>query len=535
MKSISVLFAAGNIGHKFERVFDGLSAFEKSLEWACSVKSSLKTVVLTDLKNYPLVEDSLSSFLKDRKDLSKDLFKIVQNEDWTNSMVAKSIAEETAVLKADFAVFAWADTPFLNKALTEELIKNHVEYKAEYSFADGFSYGLTCEVVDKGVAAIIAELSKESLKATGDKKAERTALFSIMSGDINSFEIETLIADKDYRMLRLNLEASSKTGLFLCKTLYELAKDNSVNLKNGDFDAYKLLDLAEASSVMQQGLPSFYNVQISNSYNTKSLYCPYEKIDFQKKLPNMSLDDFKVLVKKISDYSEEAVVSLSLFGEACLNGEFSEFSKEVLKYDGLKLFIETDGLSFTEEDALKIQQAAKSCERVYIALKLDATEPLMYEKINGLSAQYFEKALSCLSMLEKYFKGQVYPQFTRMKANESQLETFFRFWNEKTSPSFGKVLIVKYDSCAGLLSDEKVADLSPLERNACWHLRRDMNILSDNSVILCKSRFQEVVGNALEDDFSGIWEKIRCEVQNHIEKNYCKKCMDCDEFYTFNF
>lgn len=535
MKSISVLFAAGKIGHKFEKVFDSHSAFDLSLEFSFSIESSIKTVILVDSKNLSLVGQAISSFIKQNSAANEDSFKIVQNEDWTNSAVACAIAEETALLNADFAVFAWADNPFLNRNLNEQIIKNHLEYKAEYSFADGFAGGLTVEVVDSGAASIIAELSKESLKSSGEKKAERNALFSIISADINSFEIETVIADKDYRMLRLNLEATSKSGLVLCKTLFEIAKNNAINLKNGDFDAYKLLDLAEQSALIQQSLPSFYNVQISNSYNTKSLYCPYEKIDFKRELKNMALSDFKVLVKKIVDFSEEATVSLSLFGEPCLNQDFCDFAAEVLKYEGLKLFIETDGLCFGEETAKKIRDFANSDERVFIALKLDAFDGAMYQKINGLPQEYFEKALACVSMLQKYFRGCVYPQFTRMKANESQLESFFRFWSEKTSPSSGKVLIMKYDSFARLLSDEKVADLSPLERNACWHLRRDINILSDNSVIVCKSRFQEIAGNALDEDFEKIWRNLTAEVQNHIEKKYCQKCLDCDEFYTFNF
>ena len=116
-----------------------------------------------------------------------------------------------------------------------------------------------------------------------------------------------------------------------------------------------------------------------------------------------------------------------------------------------------------------------------------------------------------------------------MNANEEQLESFYRFWKEKTSPSGGQFVILKYDSCAGLLSDEKPADLSPLERNVCWHLRRDMNILSDGSVPLCRSRISEIAGNAIEEPFEKIWDSgfgdeksgngfLQC-VQSHMGKS----------------
>ena len=159
----------------------------------------------------------------------------------------------------------------------------------------------------------------------------------------------------------------------------------------------------------------------------------------------------------------------------------------------------------------------------------------MYEKMNGISGSNFQKALKTVAMLSQIFPSHVYPQFTRMNANEEQLESFYRFWKEKTSPSGGQFVILKYDSCAGLLSDEKPADLSPLERNVCWHLRRDMNILSDGSVPLCRSRISEIAGNAIEEPFEKIWDSVQKEVLNHMNKNYCKKCQVCDEYYTFNF
>ena len=87
----------------------------------------------------------------------------------------------------------------------------------------------------------------------------------------------------------------------------------------------------------------------------------------------------------------------------------------------------------------------------------------------------------------------------------------------------------------GLLPDEKPADLSPLERNSCWHLRRDMNILSDGSVPLCRTRVSEKAGNVFEDSLDSIWKNISKEVEKHINSDYCSVCKGCDEYYTFNF
>ena len=132
--------------------------------------------------------------------------------------------------------------------------------------------------------------------------------------------------------------------------------------------------------------------------------------------------------------------------------------------------------------------------------------------------------------------GCVYPQFVRMNSNESELELFFRYWNEKTSNSQGNLIIQKYNDFAGLLKTCKPADLSPLERNVCWHLRRDMTILSNGEVPLC-SQFVlgGIIGNVFNDTLENIWKKYDSELNNHICGNYSEKCRKCDEYYTFNF
>ena len=137
-----------------------------------------------------------------------------------------------------------------------------------------------------------------------------------------------------------------------------------------------------------------------------------------------------------------------------------------------------------------------------------------------------EKSVEAVKKLQESLPGCVYPQFVRMNANEAELESFFRYWNDKSNATGGNFIIQKYNSFAGLLKNEEPADLSPLDRNVCWHLRRDMTILYNGDVPVCFCRvLDDIKGNVFEQGISEVWKKLD-------EDN---KCGGCDEFYTFNF
>ncbi|MBQ7159812.1 MAG: spiro-SPASM protein [Treponema sp.] len=525
---LTILFAGSQIHHAFDVVFDGASAFDRALAWAGSVSHSVQTVVFTDDQNRAAVEKATAG----KKQVS-----VVHNAEWTSALVAKEISAACSAHKADFAVFAWADLPFLSSALTKELIDTHTKYLAEYTFADGYPYGLAPEVVDAGAAGIIAALGEGVQKSAGEKTAGRDALFSIMSGDINSFEIETLIAPKDYRMLRLDFSCGEKLNLLSCQRLFAATK-GMVNLDSAEFDVLALSDLAETTVSVLQTVPAFYNVQISGRYNHELVYTPYSQLTKTHPLDDMPFADFKKLVAEIASYSEKAVVSLSAFGEPLLHPQFVDCVREVLSYPELTVFVETDGTLVTEK--LISELAELDAKRIIWVVLLDAMESNLYAKLHNCAESDFSKAVASVGLLAQHFPHQVYPQMTRMKANESQLEPFYRYWKDKANASAGELIIQKYNNFCGQLPDEKSADLSPLVRNPCWHLRRDMVILSDGTVPLCLCHGADVsMGNACSEGIQTVWERFAEPLSAHLKKDYSAKnladCKACDEYYTFNF
>ena len=116
---------------------------------------------------------------------------------------------------AESVIYTWSDCPFLDLELTKELCHQHEKYGAEYTFADGYPYGITPEIIHLGTLKILLQLSKQN-PDLGEGKVSRTSIFDLIKKDINSFEIETLISDKDFRLSRLEFASGTKFGKILC-------------------------------------------------------------------------------------------------------------------------------------------------------------------------------------------------------------------------------------------------------------------------------------------------------------------------------
>ena len=449
----------------------------------------------------------------------------------------EKICEKSKEFNSKNIIFSFADCPFINKSLTEELFKTHIKYQAEYTFADGYPLGFSPEILNVGTVNILKELSKT--QEIGKKSVERESLFNLIKADINSFEIESVLSETDFRIFRFAFHCGKKENFLACKQLF---------LEKKSDDVEDLSKTAAKSVKILKTVPSFYNIQICDSINQGTIFSPYEeqykiknKISpFESKI-NMSFENFSNLISKIADFSEESVINLSGWGEPLNHPEILKIIEKVLSYEGLSIYLETDGINVTDDFCIKLQEILNKSKKrknnfpkMMIGILLDSFSKEKYQQIHKNGD--FEKANEAIIKLEKILPKNVYPVFTRINENEDELESFFRKWNKKESSSCGECIINKYENFAGLLPERKPADLSPLERNPCWHLRRDMTILSNGDVPLCRiCLFGNICGNVFQDSLENIWNRFDECLKEHIEEKYNDICRKCDEYYTFNF
>lgn len=473
-------------------------------------------------------EKELAEFIASCKD--QDLY-VSYKENWSLSM----ILEELSSLSEGFdnVVFAWGDCPFYNDELTKELYEQHVEYSAEYSYADGWPYGLVPEMLATGTVRILSKIAVEKKEIAG-VKLKKESLFDLIKTDINSFEVETLISPVDYRMYRLEFTSSSKRGALLCDRLAAFKGKSALEFCN---EAVK-------SAAILHTLPYFYSIQVAEKCSGNCIYCPYPA-EYKKKFGKapseagasafMTYEKFSNIIEGIKDFSDDAVVALSLWGEPMYHPELVQLIKKVLEYPSLSVLVETTGVNIDNAfcDAVKavVEEApARTCDYppVMWIVSLDAVTEKTYAALHPGSPMTLEKASAAAELLRKGFPESTYVQMIRTEQNENELEAFFRGHDNR--------IIQKYDYFCGKMPQFKPADLSPVCRNECWHLRRDMQILSDGSVPLCKEYlFDSCVGNVFYESFESVWNKGLPLLESHIKKEYPDICRNCDEFYTCNF
>ena len=496
MKNIAVINCIDCNEYSELPVIDGKSSIDRVLEVARGLPSVEKVIILSN-----------PDFLRGENGT------VLRKESWDIETLFSVLEQESR--NFDHLFYLFGDTPLLDRALCEKMFQNHIRYFAGYTFADGYPYGLTPEIISTGILSALLHLAE----GNGGKIA-RDTVFTVLQKDLNSFDIETEISPVDLRLLRIELCCDTKRNHRLTARVID----------EGATDAKGVLNTVREKPEILRTLPAFFNIQIIDGCPQSCFYCPFPSFggNVLKNRTTMSIEDFTLICKKIHQFVDDAVISVSLWGEPALHSEIDQIAALVGQYSRFSLVIETSGVGWKREsiDAIKKQGP----EKISWIVSLDADDPRLYQQLRG---DGMEEAVQTTEQLTELFPGRVYPQAMRMNINEDNLETFYRKWKERTDT----IIIQKYDSFAGELPERKVTDLSPLNRFPCWHLKRDMAVLLDGTVPLCREDIKReyVLGNIFNDDIEQLWEQGERYYHRHIEENYNKLCEQCDEYYTFNF
>ncbi|MDR2079125.1 MAG: spiro-SPASM protein [Treponema sp.] len=511
MNALAVLYAGSLSEEALDPIFSGKSAFALALERVSGFSGVSKVILLgTEGETYPSPPSDVP---------------LVFRPVWTKKSLLEELSRQSGGF--DLTYFAWADCPLLDPALAGKIADRHLRYGAEYSYADGWPYGLAPELLAPGTAGILSKIISGD-----DGPVERDALFSVIQKDINAFDIETEISSIDLRVHRLSLTTDSRRNTLLLSRLMEAGLSSAA-------DAERIIP---ARPELLRTLPVFYTIQVAGPCPQACSLCPYpqfgagpngEKVTDRKDF--LEPRCFTELLDKINSFSGDAVIDLSLWGELSLHPQKEALITAILDRPGLSCVIETSGLGWktAELEALAAAASRAAPRKNRMAplswiVSLDAADSVRYKEIRGPG---FSEAMECAKTLLNLFPKDSYVQAVRVKGAEDDIEQFFRFWKDLGAG----IIIQKYDDFCGFLPKLQATDLSPVQRRPCWHLMRDMVILMDGRVPVCRETLdgEELLGNAFTEALETIW--ARGALLYREQFSYRGLCAVCDEYYTYNF
>ncbi len=415
----------------------------------------------------------------------------------------------------DNVLIVHTNEPLLDFSLTGKLLKTHVDNIADYTMSENYPAGISPAVISYDT------LKKLFMISSGNNEPySKNSIFKIINMDINSYDIEVKLAPYDMRRDRLDLFADTKRNFLICNNVF-----NGLDNIHSDFE--KIYGLILEKPEVMRTLPAYIEIEITGNCDLNCVMCPRKRSGRTK--TQMSFKDFKTIIKDIHKTCNDAVVCLSGMGEPFLHPDILKMIDFVINKTPLKLVIETSGKDFNKDVADKVLKLYNPC--LHIIFSIEAVNATDYEEIRGKDIFNFVE-----NNIDYYISRQTentFLQFVKMTNNEDKLDDFYERWPKYQD----RIIIVKYNDFRHELPMDDSHDLNPVKRFPCWHLKRDMYIHSNAQVVLCKQdyRGERVFGNVLEKGIFACFKGIEDFYISDYKTGPDDYCVDCGEYYTYNF
>ena len=403
--------------------------------------------------------------------------------------------------------------PMFSLDLTRELESRHTRYLAQYSYSEN---------LPKGIVPYF--LSREFVNSLPDNVP--TTAHDYLIKNLNNYDTEIFFKEPDLRQFRLDFSLSDFRSLKLSEFFMKV---------NPNMEYRELFDNILANPNGFRLAPSYIEMELYHGCESACTFCPRQFISNENDTEKLSLS---FITKFLNDLNQTfpypITICLGGMGEPFLHPEFNEIIVAILDYPHLKeLIVETALYVDINKFLETISSIGQNKTKLSLIVNLTTLNESKYKEI-------YQNKTNVKSVLDKIStiadtlgKSNIHLQIIKIKEIEEEIESYFTYF-EKLGIN---VILQKYNSYAGLMPEKRVSDLTPIKRDFCWHLNRDLYITSDGSVTICKQELQNKIGNLHSDSIFSIWEKGMKTFSNSLHGNHDKinaPCLTCDEWYTFN-
>jgi spiro-SPASM protein len=405
-------------------------------------------------------------------------------------------------------------SPLLSKELTIELENRHTRFLSQYSYSENLPSGIIPYFISREFVNSIPQDTK-------------MGIHDFLLKNINNYDTEIFYKSPDLRQFRLDFSLSDKRSIHLVNSIIQIA---------GDVEYQEIQSLLLNNPKAIRPAPSYLEVEIYRGCEYNCIFCPREfSVDKSQNL-QMEVSTYTHLLRDFEvQFPFSLTICLGGLGEPLLHPHLNEILDISLRFPYLeKIYIETalyPNIESLLDYISKLDSAlvAKLNFIINLSTLNDNTYKSIYQTNNSI-----QSILDKIEILTKKISTKnIHIQMIKMQEIESEIDLFFQKWEEK---GFG-IILQKYNSYAGKLKERRVSDLTPIQRDFCWHLARDFYVQWNGDISICKQEPSESIGNILSEDIASIWNRGSAHFQNSMQGNHASipaPCLQCDEWYTFN-
>lgn len=475
--------------------------------------------------NLPIYSNTIWNDSLDGKSLAREFgfsdFTVLPSD--TEAAFFLSVSEKLPASRTgdpdwDEASFVVIDglSPLLDPNLSRKIAERHDTYLAQYSYSENLPVGIVPRIVSR---EFVQSLPKDLPGSTQD----------FLAKNINHYDTEIFYQSPDLRQWRMDFSASDLRSLLFVRAFLK---------RKSGWSYDELLPFLLSHPETFRSGPSYLELEIVGTRTRESTIYPGSKLRESKSeaVWEESLLD-SILSQHESGFGTEYSVCFGGLGEPILHPSLPAFVDRTLRSPSVKeLFIETDLADDPANliDSLK-GRSEEDLEKISLIVNLSTWNKKTFQSLYGYDG--FDTVVKNLEFVSEILpKHRIYLQFLKLKEIDSEVDS----WYDTTEKAGYGIILQKYNSYAGKLPERRAADLTPLEKEFCWHLARDLYVNSDGSVSICKQlpgNPSKSVGNLKHQSLNEIWEKGHAFFSSSVNgkhENIPAPCLSCDEWYTFN-
>ncbi len=424
---------------------------------------------------------------------------------------------------SEHAAIIHGDSLFFDPAILKEMSEIHIKYLAEFTFSENLPEGFACEII-----------SRELINQVPDTNEKSLPLGKVIRANINKFDVELFYKEPDIRSKRISFRMNNLRELEIMKNLY--------NIKNSIPSYGEVKELIESNPETLFIGPSYIELELTGKCSLDCLFC-YRNTLTAGEHQHIESSTLTSILEGMRTFAHPYTLCFTGSGEPMEHPAFYSLMEAALKENLLEqLIIETNGIQADSNFKSFISKPENS--KVKVIVNNNGLDRESYKRFHN--SDTFDTVLKNITSLaelnsdgERVFiqimKINETDEFTKENDIKSYLDKYYDFWEGQKVP----IILQKQNIYFGRIPDRRYSDLSPVKRTPCWHLQRDLYILSDGTVSFCKQDIdgENTYGNVKNLTLREIWNNQRKSFLEDYNGNFSSKpdCKNCDEWYTFNF